>query len=200
MTFRRVIALSVTFVLSFSLFSGHVLAQSVDESGLDFKDFRSRHPTFARVELLTGAYQTTSGLTVSHAVYYKDPTFIGFGAMVSQLDGPALVALFLELRHHPTDRSLAETFAFGLGFWDEVTSAGSPSDNGFMFGVSVGFTRRAFGTGHSRLIGEIGYRLIGRPVSNVNVLAPCPIGLLCAPVESQQRNTHNLVLSLGVLF
>jgi len=197
---RRVIAVSLAFVLSLSFLSGRVLSQSVDESGLDFKDFRAQHPSFVRLELLTGAYQTTPGLTVSHAAYYKAPTFIGFGATISQLDGPALVALFAELRYLPTDRTLAETFAFNLGFWDEVKSAGSASDNGFMFGVSVGFTRRAFGTGHSRLIGEIGYRLIGRPVSNVNVLAPCPIGLLCAPVESQQRNTHNLVLSLGVLF
>ncbi len=133
-------------------------------------------------------------------MYYSAPTFIGLGATVSQIGGPALVALFAEFRRLPTAGPISETFAFSLGFWDEANSAGSSSDNGFMFGVSAGLSGRVFGAGDSRLIGEIGYRLIDRPVSDVNILVPCEIGLSCGPLEFQKRNIHNLVISFGVLF
>ncbi len=200
MIFRPIIVASAALVLSVSLFSGNVFSQSIDESSLDFKVIRASHPTFTRFELLTGAYQTMPGLTISHAMYYSAPTFIGFGATVSQINGPALFALFAEFRHLPTAGPISETFAFSLGFWDEANSAGSSSDNGFTFGVSAGLTGRVFGAGDSRLIGEIGYRLIDRPVRDINVLAPCEIGLPCGPLESRKRNIHNLVFSLGVLF
>lgn len=201
MWFKGQLALgAVVLILSFSVFSGGALAEGSEASGLNFKDIGVHHPTLARIELLTGAYQTTPGLTISHPIYYSDPKFFGFGMTVSQFGGPATIALFAELRHLPTARSLSETFAFSLGYWTETSSVDSNSDNGFMFGFSVGFTGRAFGRDNSRFMGEIGFRFIGRPERDFDVLAPCSISLPCRSLEPQARNTSNLLFSLGLLF
>jgi len=191
----------LAIVLSLSLFSGRAFSEGSETSGFEFENLPANHPTLARFELLTGAHQTMPGITISHPMYYSAPKFIGFGVTVSQFDGPLITAVFAELRHLPIASTLSETFAFSFGYWAESSSFGSDSDNGFMFGVSLGFTRRVFGAGNSRLTGEIGFRIFDRQGRDFDVLAPCRIGLPCISIVGPRaRNTSNLVFSLGLLF